>query len=149
LPDFSQGLSCQQGEATIISLMHDDNKGSTTQPAAKLTLRLYHHDEIAMGPGKADLLAAIQRTGSISKAGRSMSMSYRRAWMLVDVMNRCFAQPLVHTAKGGKDGGGAALTPFGLEVLENYNKMRNAADHAVQAYLPLFSGLMKVAQEVD
>jgi molybdenum-dependent DNA-binding transcriptional regulator ModE len=75
----------------------------------KLKLQLYCGDEIAMGPGKADLLEAIAREGSISGAGRAMGMSYRRAWLLVDVMNRCFVKPLVETHPGGgKLAGGEA-----------------------------------------
>ncbi len=112
-------------------------------PQAKITFRLLHNDEIAMGPGKADLLKEIDKTGSISAAGRSMGMSYRRAWMLVDVMNRCFAEPLVHTAKGGKDGGGATLTPLGRQVLNSYQQMVMGLNSTVQAFLPVFAGLMK------
>jgi len=122
--------------------MNMTNKNNMLMPKPKVTVRLLHHDEIAMGPGKAELLEAIHNTGSISSAGRSMKMSYRRAWLLVDVMNRCFCKPLVHTAKGGKDGGGATLTPFGLEVLENYKKMNQAVSSAMLAYLPLFAGMM-------
>ena len=119
-----------------------DIKTDSSLPKPKITLRLLHKDEIAMGPGKAELLEAIQRTGSISAACKTMKMSYRRAWMLVDVMNHCFAQPLVQTAKGGKDGGGATLTPLGLQVLDHYQKMSLAVNNAAQAYLPLFSGMM-------
>ena len=64
-------------------------------------LRLMLNEEIAFGPGKADLLDAIRITGSISAAGKKIGMSYRRAWLLVDAMNRCFQQPVVDTAKGG------------------------------------------------
>jgi len=95
-----------------------------------------------MGPGKAELLEAIDKTGSISAAGKTMKMSYRRAWMLVDVMNRCFAQPLVLTAKGGHQGGGAILTPFGKLVLERYRQVNLAINLTVEAYLPLFAGLL-------
>ncbi|HWW63588.1 MAG TPA: ModE family transcriptional regulator [Sphingomonadaceae bacterium] len=86
----------------------------------KITPRLYCGEEIAMGPGKAALLEAIVRTGSISAAGRALGMSYRRTWLLVDVMNRCWAEPLVATATGGSHGGGATVTPFGREVLAAY-----------------------------
>jgi len=120
-----------------------DKNNNNLLPQAKITFRLLHNGEIAMGPGKADLLAEIDKTGSISAAGRSMGMSYRRAWMLVDVMNRCFAQPLVHTAKGGKDGGGATLTPLGRQVLNSYKQMVVGLNHTVQAFLPVFAGLMK------
>lgn len=119
-----------------------DNKIDELLPQLKITLRLLHNAEIAMGPGKAQLLEAIQKTGSISAAGKSMNMSYRRAWVLVDVMNHSFTEPLVQTAKGGKHGGGASLTAMGLRVLDHYQKMNQAVAHTAQAYLPLFSGLM-------
>lgn len=76
----------------------------TTGARLKIQARLMLDDEIAFGPGKADLLDAIQATGSISAAGKQLGMSYRRAWMLVDSMNRCFQQPLVQTATGGTQG---------------------------------------------
>jgi molybdate transport system regulatory protein len=99
-------------------------------PALKLRLRLYLGDEIAMGPGKADLLEAIQETGSISAAGRQMRMSYRRAWLLVDTMNRCFRTPLVATERGGAGRGGATLTPLGVEILARFRAMEAAAQAA-------------------
>lgn len=118
-------------------------------PRLKLSLRLLHGPEIALGPGKADLLEAIARSGSISQAGRDMDMSYRRAWQLVDVMNRCFKSPLVETAKGGSHGGGARLTPLGEEVLARYRAMDAAAKQVAQAYLGLFEGLMAEAPPAE
>ena len=78
-----------------------------------LKVRLMLGDEIAMGPGKADLLEAIEREGSISAAARALGMSYRRAWLLVETMNRCFSQPLVQALAGGRQGGGAQLSDEG------------------------------------
>ena len=89
----------------------------------KLKLQLYCGDEIAMGPGKADLLEAIAREGSISAAGRALGMSYRRAWMLVDTMNRCFARPLVETHPGGGKQAGAKLTADGDAALAAYRAL--------------------------
>lgn len=89
----------------------------------ELRLRILHGEDIAMGPGKADLLEAIHRTGSIAAAGRELAMSYRRAWLLVDAMNRCFREPLVVAAKGGVQGGGARLTELGVEVLARYRHL--------------------------
>jgi len=86
----------------------------------KLKLQLYCGDEIAMGPGKADLLEAIRRAGSISAAGRDLGMSYRRAWLLVDTMNRCFEAPLVETHPGGGKSAGAKLTRAGEAALTAY-----------------------------
>lgn len=111
-------------------------------PRLKLSLRLMHGEEIALGPGKADLLEAIVRTGSISAAGKSMEMSYRRAWQLVDVMNRCFKGPLVETAKGGSHGGGAWLTPLGKEMLAHYRTVDSATQQVAKAYLRLFENMM-------
>ncbi len=119
-----------------------DKSALTSLPRMKLSLRLLHGDEIALGPGKAELLEAIDRTGSISAAGKSMGMSYRRAWMLVDVMNRSFKSPLVETAKGGRHGGGARLSPLGEEVLAHYVAMNAAAQQVASAYLGLFENLM-------
>ena len=89
----------------------------------KLKLQLYCGDEIAMGPGKADLLAAIAREGSISAAGRALGMSYRRAWLLVDTMNRCFKEPLVEAHPGGGKSAGAKLTPEGEAALGAYRAL--------------------------
>ena len=102
-----------------------------TKPILNLRLRLCVGDEIAMGPGKADLLEAIRDTGSIAAAGRQMGMSYRRAWLLVDTMNRCFREPLVTTERGGAGRGGATLTLLGTEVLARYRALEADARGAV------------------
>jgi molybdate transport system regulatory protein len=91
-------------------------------PALKIKIQLYCGEEIAMGPGKADLLDAIAAEGSISAAGRKLKMSYRRCWMLVDVMNRCWVKPLVTTSTEG-----ARLTEFGTQILARYRAMQAAA----------------------
>jgi len=98
-----------------------------------LKIRLFRDDDIAFGPGKADLVEAIDRTGSISAAARELGMSYRRAWLLVDVMNRCFREPLVAKAAGGAAGGGAVVTDTGRQVLTLYRTMQARADDAVRA----------------
>ena len=86
-------------------------------------LRIMLDDEIALGPGKVDLLEAIRDRGSISAAGKQLGMSYRRAWLLVDSMNRCFRVPLVQTAAGGVAGGGAHLTQTGEEIIAQYRAL--------------------------
>ena len=75
---------------------------SKSGPVLKLRMRLMLGNEIALGPGKADLLEGIASTGSIAAAGRKLGMSYKRAWMLVETMNRCFRKPLVRTGRGGR-----------------------------------------------
>ncbi len=90
----------------------------------KLKAQLFCGDEPAMGPGKADLLEAIDRSGSISAAGRALGMSYRRAWLLVDSMNRCFRDKLVDTTAGGGQAKGARLTVTGRDVLARYRALQ-------------------------
>lgn len=89
----------------------------------KIKIQLYSGDERAFGPGRAQLLEAIDREGSISAAGRSLGMSYRYAWLLVDSMNRCFRDRLVETAAGGRRGGGAQLSVAGRRVLAAYQAL--------------------------
>ena len=89
----------------------------------KLKLQLYCGDEIAMGPGKADLLEAIAREGSISAAARALGMSYRRGWLLVDTMNRCFREPLVEAHPGGGKAAGARVTSAGDAALAAYRAL--------------------------
>jgi molybdate transport system regulatory protein len=97
----------------------------------KFAIRLMHDDLIAMGPGKADLLEAIQRSGSISAAAKHMQMSYKRAWDLVTVMNSTFKAPLVVTATGGSHGGGATLTASGEQVLQAYRALQQKAEQFI------------------
>lgn len=89
----------------------------------RLRLRLLFGTDAMLGPGKADLLEAIAQGGSIAAAGRSMGMSYKRAWSLVEEMNAAFRDPLVVRARGGVKGGGASLTPAGRTVLAAYRRL--------------------------
>ena len=97
---------------------------------------------VAIGPGKADLMQAIEATGSISAAARDMGMSYRRAWLLVDALNRCYREPLVATATGGQGGGGAQVTGFGRTVLQRYREMEVKAAACVVKEMRAFSKLL-------
>lgn len=83
----------------------------------RLSLRIDLDNGARLGPGKAKLLALIAEQGSIRAAGAAMGMSYRRAWLLADEINRMFTEPSIATQHGGKSGGGAALTPFGHDLL--------------------------------
>jgi molybdate transport system regulatory protein len=103
--------------------------------AVRLTVRVDFGSDRALGPGKIRLLEAIGKAGSISQAGRALDMSYRRAWLLVDDMNRCFRQPVVTTQPGGAQGGGAALTPFGLELIDKYRSIESQATAATKQQL--------------
>ncbi len=105
-------------------------------------IRLLIGAVVAMGPGKANILEAISRTGSISAAAREMGMSYRRGWLLVEALNAAFRRPLVETLTGGQGGGGARVTELGEEVLRRYRAMEGKAARAVAPELKRFSRLI-------
>ena len=106
-------------------------------------LRVMFGPEIAIGPGKAELLEAIAATGSISASAKRLGMSYRRAWLLVDTMNRCFREPVVASSSGGAGGGGAHVTDFGRQVLQRFGAMRDRVDRALEPELERFSELLR------
>ena len=106
-------------------------------------LRVLFGSSIAMGPGKADLLDAIEAAGSITGAARRMGMSYRRAWLLVETMNHCFRGPLVEAARGGAGGGGARLTGLGREALRRYRDMESKASASVAPEMAAFRSLLE------
>ena len=100
-----------------------------------LSVRIDLDTEGRIGPGKITLLENIREHGSISAAGRAMDMSYKRAWDLVDEINRICRQAAVERQTGGKNGGGAVLTPFGLSLVARYLKIERDAASAVRKEL--------------
>lgn len=98
-------------------------------PRATLQLRLRVRvgDVVAIGPGKIALLAAVREHGSISAAARSLAMSYRRAWLLLDELNRCLDRPAIATTQGGRRGGGAGVTASGEALLDLYGRIERGA----------------------
>lgn len=103
--------------------------------ATRLTLRVDFGANRSIGPGKICPLEAVDKTGSISQAGRTLGMSYRRAWLLIDDMNKCFRQAVVSARPGGSQGGGAALTKFGTELVQDYRAIEAAATAAAKSRL--------------
>lgn len=97
---------------------------------ATFRLRVRVADAIAVGPGKIDLLEAIDATGSLTTAARAIGMSYRRAWMLLDELNRSMREMAVETAAGGRSGGGSVLTRSGRELVELYRRIERTAQQA-------------------
>lgn len=93
-------------------------------------LRILHGEEIALGPGKADLLEAIERAGTLAEAAKLLGMSYMRAWKLLQTMNACFKLPLVTTARGGSVHGGAVITETGRAALALYRRMEEETRRA-------------------
>jgi molybdate transport system regulatory protein len=101
----------------------------------RLSLRIDLSNGARLGPGKAQLLALIEEHGSIRAAGAAMGMSYRRAWLLADEINRMFREPSIFTRHGGKSGGGAGLTPFGETLLGACQRMDAESRKALAADL--------------
>lgn len=112
-------------------------------PEARFRLRILQGDNIAIGPGKVALLEAIQMHGSISAAARSMGMSYRRAWMLIDELNHALASPATSSEQGGQRGGGSALTPVGDEIVRVYRAIERDAHQACAANIDTLTSLLK------
>lgn len=114
----------------------------------KLKAQIFCGDVPAIGPGKADLLEAIDREGSISAAGRAMGLSYRRAWLLVDSMNHCWVERLVEATAGGGAAKGARLTACGRTVLNAYRALeRQLSDAAAQGNLDALTALLRDAPQ--
>jgi molybdate transport system regulatory protein len=108
----------------------------------RLVLQLHFDRENRIGPGKIELLEKIDATGSISAAGRAMDMSYRRAWLLVDAMNRTFHAPLVATRLGGTSMGRARLTRLGHEVVQLYREIGQIAQDAANTRIARLESLI-------
>jgi molybdate transport system regulatory protein len=108
--------------------------GATPPEAGALSLRI-DLPSGRIGPGKIRLLEAIAREGSISAAGRALGMSYKRAWDLVDALNRQFGAPVVATSSGGPRGGGAMLTEAGRGLVADYRAIERAALRAAEPRL--------------
>ena len=121
--------------------MVDQRDGNADGPLSRAVprLRIVFDDGIRLGPGKIDLVAAVARTGSIAAAGRELGMSYRRAWLLIDEVNRLFRQPVVQASAGGTRGGGAQVTPFGLALVEAYRRIEDRLGQAVREELGPFA----------
>ncbi len=124
---------------------------STTSPRAPkapggraaFRLRVTLGEVIAIGPGKVRLLEAVQETGSITAAAKSIGMSYRRAWLLLDELNGSLRSPAIESAKGGSAGGATTLTDVGLQVVALYRHIEATAASACEADLKRLLGLLR------
>ena len=113
--------------------VHVPKRKAVAPPRLQTRLRVRVGDDIALGPGKADLLSAIAATGSLSGAAKQMGMSYMRAWTLLQTMNHCFRLPLVITLRGGRQGGRAELTKDGARALALYRRMETKGLRAMRS----------------
>ncbi len=109
----------------------------------RLRIRIVFAEDEMIGPGKAELLERIERTGSIAAAGREMGMSYKRAWMLVGTLNAMFREPVVDSTRGGPGVGGAVLTQNGRRVLALYRAFEAEAAEAGASQIAQLSALLR------
>lgn len=111
---------------------------------ARLSIRIYfdqaHH---GMGPGMAQLLEGVAEHGSIRKSAGAMTMSYRKAWLLIQNMQETFGSDVVTTSIGGRIGGGAQLTVLGQNLLAAYRRIESSTARATAADLKLLVGMTK------
>ncbi|MFU1505661.1 winged helix-turn-helix domain-containing protein [Aeromonas veronii] len=117
---------------------------NTVNPKSQVILvrpRVYIGKNLSIGPGKIDLLRAIGEARSISAAARSMDLPYKRAWLLINTLNEGFPCPVVETATGGKGGGGASLTPLGVQLVEAYDALEKRLNSQASPELELLRQL--------
>jgi molybdate transport system regulatory protein len=110
----------------------DKQKSVAHEVQVRPRLRVMWGKEIALGPGRVELMEFIRETGSLRAAAERMGISYMRAWNLVKLTNRCFIAPVVEASRGGQTGGGAKLTEAGKEVIELYRQMEKESQRAVK-----------------
>jgi len=103
--------------------MPGKNLSTTLRPR----FRVLCGKNVALGPGKIDLLVTLAEVGSLNEAARRLGMSYMRAWTLMKTMNQCFRQPVIQAKRGGKRGGGVIVTPTGRRALSLYQEIESAA----------------------
>ena len=113
------------------------------QPEVRFRMRIIQEGTIALGPGKVSLLEAVREHGSISAAARSLNMSYRRAWLLMDELNRALESPATVSEHGGQSGGGSTLTPVGEEIIRLY---RSIEARAATICAPEIEALVKLVK---
>jgi molybdate transport system regulatory protein len=122
-----------------VSKRQESSKASRITPSLRGRVWVENNRAAAMTEAGSDLLEQIQACGSLSEAARRLGFSYRRAWLLLDAMNHAWPQPVVVTAVGGKQGGGARVTEFGLLVLRSYRDVQLQMEHLLDLAAVEFS----------
>ena len=117
-------------------------KSAAPPPIVRFRMRIMSGDVIAIGPGKIALLEAVDRTGSITSAAKQLDMSYRRAWLLIDEINRCLSEPAVDSEKGGQRGGGTALTDTGRRLIAIYRRIETSATARCRSDIKQLVGML-------
>jgi len=116
----------------------------TSTPELRASLRLSWKGHLLFGPGKAALLEGIDETGSISRAASGMKMSYMKAWLLIQHLEKRFKTPLVRKSRGGRKGGGAALTSAGRTLLVAYRAMEADCQQVARRHLKAIAAHIEV-----
>nr|WP_060818236.1 LysR family transcriptional regulator [Caballeronia sordidicola] len=119
----------------------DPTRSASGRPEVRFRMRIRQADAVAIGPGKIDLLEAVREHGSISAAARSLGMSYRRAWLLIDELNGTLKTPATSSETGGSSGGGCVLTPVGEKIVRLY---REIEEEAARSCSPQISSLIRM-----
>ena len=119
-------------------------KTSAKTPLVKTRLRVTCGKDIALGPGKTELLALLVETESLNEAARRMNMSYMRAWKLIKTMEKCFRKPVVVATRGGKSGGGMKVTETGRQALALYQEMEVNALKSIEAPWQRLQELLRI-----
>jgi molybdate transport system regulatory protein len=119
------------------------NKSSSKTPVLMPRFRVVCGKNIALGPGKVELLGFLLETGSLNQAARRMNMSYMRAWMLVNQMNKCFREPVIIAERGGRTGGGMKVTETGRRAFALYRKIESTSRNATVASWRSFQRLLR------
>lgn len=127
----------------MITSVKTKQAASRSRAEVRFRMRIRSGDTVALGPGKVDLLEAVQEHGSISAAARSLGMSYRRAWLLIDELNRSLKSPATISEQGGQSGGGCALTPVGENIVRLYREVESEAQAACAAQIAALTKLIR------
>src|ERR1700743_3976546 len=116
---------------------------TSARPEVKSRMRIQQADTSALGPGKVELLEAVREHGSISAAARSLDMSYRRAWLLIDELNRSLKSPATVSEQGGQSGGGCVLTEVGESIVRLYRDVEEQAQRSCAAQIAELVNLIR------
>jgi molybdate transport system regulatory protein len=127
---------------TVAARPRDARAPVRGKPQMRFRMRITDGGEVAVGPGKIALLEAVERTGSITAAAKTLDMSYRRAWLLLDALNRSLRRPAVESVKGGQHGGGCELTAVGRELIALYRRIEQEATVACRSDIRRLMGLL-------
>lgn len=127
-----RGVSRPGRRGRLVRLCAVKTRSRPPETTVRPRIRVTRAGEILLGPGKADLLDAIRRSGRLRGAADELGMSYMRAWKLVQMLNRGFREPLVRTERGGAGHGKTALTPMGESVLSLYRAMESSSRAAIR-----------------